>query len=267
MNELIIKNTYTGNTELYSADNILCTAIDIGANILKNGGEIARVEETIERICTAYGAQHVEAFAITTMITASVRMADGSYSQQLRHVKTSKMNLYRVEQLNLISRKICNGEMGIEEAKKATADVKKKEPYPSFLSHIGVCLFVMGFTVFFDGSWFDALAAGAIGLIMSLLSSLDTPLNQGMMNIFFNSFLSGVLSIVFVRIGFGKSLDAILIGTIMFLIPGFALGFSIKDMVTGNLLSGLMRFLQSLLAAVMIALGYAAALLILGGLI
>lgn len=267
MNEKIINTIPADKTDLYSADNVLCTAIDIGANILKNGGEIARVEETIERICTAFGAEHVEAFSITTMITASVRMPDGSYSQQLRHVKTSSMNLYRVEQLNLISRRICKGELGIEDAKRATAEVKKKNPYPAVFSHLGVAIFVMGFTVFFDGSWFDALAAGVIGIIMSVLSSLDTPLNQGMMNIFFNSFLSGVLSILFVKIRFGTSLDAILIGTIMFLIPGFALGISIKDMVTGNLLSGLMRFLQSLLAAVMIALGYAAALLILGGVV
>ena len=59
------------------ADIVLCTALDIGEHLLKNGAEVSRVEDTIERICFAYGAARVEAFAITTLIVASVRMQNG----------------------------------------------------------------------------------------------------------------------------------------------------------------------------------------------
>ncbi len=41
------------------ADIVLCTALDIGEHLLKNGAEVSRVEDTIERICFAYGAAHV----------------------------------------------------------------------------------------------------------------------------------------------------------------------------------------------------------------
>lgn len=247
------------------ADSILCLAIDLGENILKNGGEIARVEDTIERVCTYFGAEHVEAFAITTMIIASVRLRDGSYSHQLRHLKGSSMNMYRVEQLNRISREICAGKLSIEQANARIAAVKKKNPYSPIVYYIGAGMLTSGFTVFFGGSWLDALAAGVVGIVMSIIASLKGPFDQGMMSVIFNAFVAGTLSILFVNIGFGTSLDAILIGTIMFLIPGFALGFSVSDMVTGNLLSGLMRFLQSILTAMMIALGYSAALLLFGG--
>jgi uncharacterized membrane protein YjjP (DUF1212 family) len=58
------------------ADQLLCLALDVGEGVLKNGGEVHRVEDTVERICHAYGASHVEVFAITTLILASVRMED-----------------------------------------------------------------------------------------------------------------------------------------------------------------------------------------------
>ena len=36
--------------------NILSLALDIGERMLKSGAEVARVEDTVSRICQAYGA-------------------------------------------------------------------------------------------------------------------------------------------------------------------------------------------------------------------
>ena len=38
-----------------TADEILCTALDVGEHILRHGGEVYRVEDTINRICISYG--------------------------------------------------------------------------------------------------------------------------------------------------------------------------------------------------------------------
>ena len=95
---------------------MLRLALDIAEHILENGGEISRVENTIERIGYALGAAHVEAFAVTTLITASVRMKDGAYSQQMRRVKNTSVNLYRVEELNRISRELCSGVIDMDAA-------------------------------------------------------------------------------------------------------------------------------------------------------
>ena len=103
-----------------SADEILRLALDIAEHILQNGGEITRVENT----GYALGAVHVESFAVTTLITASVRMKDGSYSQQMRRVKNTEINLLRVEELNRISRDICSGAIDMETAHSRVAAVK-----------------------------------------------------------------------------------------------------------------------------------------------
>ena len=51
----------------------------------------------------------------------------------------------------------------------------------------------------------------------------------------------------------------------MLLIPGAALTNSLRDMISGDLISGLLRFLDAMLMAVAIAAGYILAARILGG--
>lgn len=242
------------------ADIVLCTALDIGEHLLKNGAEVSRVEDTIERICFAYGAARVESFAITTLIVASVRMKNGEHSEQMRHIKSSDMNLHRVEMLNNISREICQDGIPISEAREKIERYKRSKPYPEAVQIIGQVFVVFGFTLFFGGGWLDGIAAGLIALIVALVSRIDLPFNKGNLQIIIRSFIAGALSELSVNIGFAQNLDCVLIGTIMMLIPGLALGTAVYDMFNGNLISGMMRALQCLVLAVFIAIGYAAAL-------
>ena len=59
----------------HTTEYLLCLAMDIGEGMLKCGAEIHRVEDTIERVCKAYGAVHVEIFAIPSVIISAIRMA------------------------------------------------------------------------------------------------------------------------------------------------------------------------------------------------
>ena len=49
--------------------------LDMGALLLDCGAEISRVEETLMRMGRAYGARHVDAFAITSIITPTMEFA------------------------------------------------------------------------------------------------------------------------------------------------------------------------------------------------
>ena len=60
-----------------------------------------------------------------------------------------------------------------------------------------------------------------------------------------------------VRVGLGESVDMISIGNIMLLIPGIPLTNSLRDMFSGNTISGMMRFLEAIIMALVIAFGFA----------
>ena len=247
------------------ADDVLRTALDIGEHILENGGEISRVENTIERIGYALGAIHVEAFAVTTLIAASVRMKDGSYAQQMRRVKNTDVNLYRVEELNRISRELCSGSIDIIEAQEKISHVNHSHELNKYMITLGRALICGGFVLFFGGTWRDALVSSVIGALMSLVSGGPSEAFNAVSQTAARSFLAGIASILCVRAGIGDNADLIMIGTIMLLIPGMAVGTSIGDMLGKNIISGTMRLAQALIQAVVIALGYSAAILLLGG--
>lgn len=57
----------------------------------------------------------------------------------------------------------------------------------------------------------------------------------------------------------------IIIGNIMLLIPGVALTNSIRDMISGDIMAGMLRFCEACLVSLAIAAGYIIAALIFGG--
>ena len=60
-----------------------------------------------------------------------------------------------------------------------------------------------------------------------------------------------------VKIGMAKNYDAVAIGNIMLLVPGISLVSAARDFISGDLLSGIMRFVESVLVALAIAVGFA----------
>ena len=59
-----------------------------------------------------------------------------------------------------------------------------------------------------------------------------------------------------IRVGIGVHLDKILIGCIMLTIPGIPITYAMRDMLLGESITGLFRFVESLLIAASIAGGF-----------
>ena len=259
--ELTQRSTYESVSKYGYADALLCTALDVGEGLLRSGAEITRVEDTITRICRHYGAVHVEVFSITSLIIASVRLEDGSYSNQNRHVPTTSNNLHRLQIYNSISREICVGNLSIEEAQKKLHDAKRSMPYGNWGVYLGAVLASGGFAVFFGGSWFDFIPTAIIGIIITYFDFHHPKYINSLAMSVINSFVAGVLAILCIRFGFGDNVDKIMIGTIMLLIPGLSIGNSVRDMLSGETVSGFLRFGQSIILAAIIALGYGTAII------
>ena len=249
-------------TEKDFPDRLLRLALDVGEGMLKSGADIHRVEETIEKICKSYGAAHVEVFAITSMIVASVRLDDGEYSMQMRRIHSSANHLLKVEEYNKISRIICERRPELDEFEEMIRDVKRKMHYPRLLSILGAFLVASSFTVLFGGDLLDAAVAGIIGILIVVLESFSFENINEMIKTVIISFVCGFAASSLVRFGIGHNANEIMIGTIMLLIPGIAFGNSIKDFLEGDYIAGGCRLLQSCIGAVMIAIGYGLAIII-----
>ena len=248
------------------ADTVLGCALDIGVGIQENGGEVARVEDTVTRICRAFGGESVRVFAIPNMIQASLVMKDGTTAFSMRRITSISNHLYRLQCFNALSRELCAGRLSLADAPAAIAQAEEKRPFPDWLLLLGGALSAGAFAVFFGGNLLDGLAAFCVGVVMSLLDLIPHPHIHRMAHTMIESFVGGSLALLICALFPTLQSDLVLIGTIMVPIPGLAFGNSLRDMISGNLISGSLRLLEVLLLAGMIALGYGAAMMLFGGL-
>ena len=257
----------TKTREIYKdnfADYLLCLALDVGEGMLKNGGEVGRVEDTIERICRAYGAQHVEVFTIVSMITAAVRMPDGSYSSQLRRVKQTGNDLGMLESLNALSREICRTTPELDLVDERIRAMKKSRQYPVWLSLLASAAGAAAFCLFFGGDLLDALVTFGIGALIYFITNFSSKRISSMARTVISSFtaslIAALLSMAIPTLG----VDYIIIGAIMLLVPGLMFATAMRDLFWCDLLAGTLKILQALLQTVMIGFGYMLSYSILG---
>ena len=237
------------------ADFLLSTALDVAVQTLRAGGEIHRVEETVERICYAHGAVHVEVFAISSLVLSTIRMADGSYSTQNRRVLAIENHMTRLSRLNHISRRLVAHEITLSEAQEEVRRAKRASPYPMYMELLGSFLCAGGFAVMFGGAGLDALAAALIGLLMMVTAKLLPSSTNPFAVMVLTSLLGGIATSVAVYFGLGASRGVIFVGMIMPLVPGLAFGNALRDLLSGDLLSGTLSLIRSLLLAASIAFG------------
>ena len=245
--------------EIYKDDfteYLLCLALDVGEGMLKNGAEVGRVEDTIERICKAYGAAHVEVFTIISVINAAIRMPDGSYSSQLRRVKQTSTNLNTLEGLNTLSRKICREKPALEEFDSMLHELKNERTYPKWMNILASSVSTGAFCLFFGGGVLDSVIAFIIGACIFLINNYSSPRLNSMaktvMSSFFATMSAGLAHMAFPSV----NCDSIIIGSIMLLVPGIMFGTAMRDLLCGDLIAGTLKILQAIIQTLMIGFGY-----------
>ena len=238
---------------------LLCLALDVGEGMLRCGAEISRVEDTIERICHAYGAVHVEVFTVISFINAAVRMPDGSYSSQLRRIRSTVTNLGLLEKYNALSRKICAQKPELDEI---DAEIRRLKRF-RFYSAPTICMasgFIAGgFTLFFGGSWNDSFVSFFIGVLIGIIDFKMPSRVNAIAKTVISAALSTLIAIVLAKVGIASSSDYVIMGAIMILV-----GTAMRDLLYGDLLAGTLKILQALLIALMIAFGYMISVELLG---
>ena len=81
--------------------------VDIGQAMLEAGAGIHRVEDTIYRLCGAYGLGRADIFAIRSLILVTIREDTGKSYTDSRRIYGIGTNMARLEELNALSRYIC----------------------------------------------------------------------------------------------------------------------------------------------------------------
>lgn len=243
-------------------DRCLTLAMDIGERMMCVGAEVNRVEETIRRICLSFGAKRVDALSITSSLVVTLSSKYGTCTQTRRIVGTH-YDLHRLEELNSLSRHICDYNCTFDEIEAQIKSIDRTRVYPFWEMLLFYAVISSSFSLFFGGSWLDAVSSGCIGIVIKVLQFLLERSKIGkIFATFLCSFFGGVMAYGLVSIGFGNSVDMINIGNIMLLIPGVAITGAVREMFRGDLITGCLRFVEALLLAAVIGGGFVLASLL-----
>ena len=239
---------------------LLDLATDLGYELAMSGAETFRVEESITRVLGSYGVE-AEVFAIPNYLVVSITTDSGQPITRMRRIGHHGNDLDSVEKFNGLSRAFCHRKPEPKIGQQWLAMVKsQKLTYSRRVLYVGNILGAMGFALFFGGSWIDGICAGICGLLVGLITMF---LEDMKANFFFrtiaSSFVLALSAYILGALGIAPSPDSVSIGALMLLVPGLLFTNAMRDIIYGDINSGVNRIVQVLLVAVALALGTGAA--------
>lgn len=246
---------------------LLSLSLDIGEEMLLSGAEIHRVEDCIRRICHAYEAKRIDVFSITSVMIATIESPEGQSYTQTRRIAQSGTDLTKLHRLNCLSRTLCSSTPSLDFARREFQSILSScRPLEAPIFYLSYFLIAGSFTLFFGGTLLESAFSALIAMVLCLAVRLTGQVNfNPILSKIMLTFLFSLLAILCARVLPGVAEDKIIIGNIMIVIPGIGLTNSLRDLFSGDLISGLLRLCESCILALAIAAGYSLAVLLTGG--
>ena len=234
--------------------------------ILESGGETHRAEETVERMCQGLGIPRVDVLALPTGLMLTLAMSDDNSISRIVRVHNRSTDLGRIDQCNDISRKVAAGKLSAAEALAALKEIKHTKPEHRMLLIGASALSAGSFTVMLGGSWLDFIVSFFCGMAVQ---GVLPPLAKKQVPPLISSLIAGALTALMALIGVwvfeDVSVEPIVSGAIMPLLPGLAVTNAMRDTIRGDLVSGGARVIEAILSVMMLAAGIGLMLTMLGG--
>ena len=236
-------------------NKLLKFSSDAGKLMLQSGGETYRVEETVSRICQSFKVDEVEVFASPTAVMVSI-LYNGEVHSIVRRISSRGIDLNMVHNINSLSREIYINKLSIDECEKKLKYIYNSNYYSLIKTLLFAGISTSAFTVLFDGSFREFLCAFFIGILTKLISVYlgKSNLNDFFINIICGAFIA-ISSIICLHFKMIFELNKLIAGSIMLLVPGLALTNSIRDLLEGQLVSGLTRAAEAFFVGLASAIG------------
>ncbi|MCK9222525.1 MAG: threonine/serine exporter family protein [Limnochordia bacterium] len=237
-------------------DEALELCVLAGALLLGSNAEIDRTESTIAKMAKAVGMKEAEVFATPTGFVVTLEDQNGNSKTQVRRITNTGNNLSVLDEVNGVSRSLAQGKVSATEARALLRAVSDKKP-----SHRGWIALNVGIA---SGSITYLLGGGLSDLgIVCLISMTAYLISAGLERVGRYRILSIATGAVWITAWVlissqfieGLSIETDIVGALMFYVPGITITNGIRDITSGNLISGAARLLDALLVALTLAFG------------
>lgn len=235
--------------------SIFRLALFTGELMLRNGAETYRVEDTILRICNSRGFKHVNVFTSPTVIIISDERFDGITF--MKTIKNRGININKIDLLNTFSREfVSNKDLSIQDALKQLKEIEKTTSFNQWIVYTGTGLGSACFSALLGCTFTDFLFT----FITSIFAVIIFDKIFSMSSIPSFSTLAASIFIAFIGVSLSSlqllsQHNTLIVGSIMPLLPGVSLIKGLRDLISGDLISGVARAFDAALTATAIAVG------------
>ena len=248
-------------------NELLSELLEILQLMLESGAEVYRVEESAQRICSAYGIGRTDVYATTSNIIVTIEVRPGEIMTHTRRISRISTDIERLDRLNALVRWVTETQPDVEAIRQRLRQIDNTPTYATWVTLAFYGLIAGAFCFFFGSRSFSEFAVSTvIGIIVGCLTLL---LGKASTNKLLDRFLCSLFACCCAfacqHTGIISSVDYVIIGNIMTLIPGIGLTNALRDLFTGDSISGILRMIEAVLLALAIACGYIVTTVLFGG--
>ncbi|WP_024621051.1 threonine/serine exporter family protein [Metaclostridioides mangenotii] len=236
--------------------DVLKVALFVGELMMKNGAETYRVEDSLLRICKSRGFNHVNVFTTPTVVIISDEKFDGL--SFMKTIDFRGINLNKISLLNEFSREfVSNKDYDTKSAISRLYEIQNLKPYPLPIYYTFTGLGSACFACLLGGNNFlNFMLTFIIAICAAITYNQIMRLSSiTVFSCLVTSFLIAVSGVLLSEIGILGDPKMLIVGSIMPLLPGVAFIKAIRDLISGNLLSGISRAFDAAMIIISIAAG------------
>lgn len=230
-----------------------------GELLLTCGAEMSRVEETIERMGSAAGFVQVESYATPTGLFVSLHDPAGRVYTRVKRIRGGQSNIAVIAEVNALSRAFSAGEISADQVRQALERLRQEGVPESLARQLIGGGGALAFAVMMGGTWLEGLVAGVVGTVVLVVVSRMERRFPRVIQAAVGAIVAAFL-VATVGPYFQLNVNVTILGAVMVLAPGMVITTAIRDLLSGELVSGLSRSAEALVIAVAIAAGVAVVL-------
>lgn len=238
------------------AEKLMKLSIKAGNEMIINGAEIYRAEDTVERILNSNkNISEAECVFTYSSILITFYYENKAYTA-IKKVKDRKVNLEKVSLINSLSREFVSSSMNLDLAESLLEKIINSGEISEYKKTIMSALGCSLFTLTIGRSFKDFLAAFFATIISQIFLRVT---RAGGRKYFMETLIGGLIAtifaLIFSRLNLIDKVENVIVGSILILFPGLSLTNAVRDIMNGDMVSGMVGFIHAIFVAIALALG------------
>jgi uncharacterized membrane protein YjjP (DUF1212 family) len=237
---------------------VLILALYAGELMMKSGAEIYRVEDTITRICRACRIDYVECFATPTGIFLSLDKGgdDNEMRTFIKRINSANIDLERISMINEFSRVFTTTDLSVDDGMDQLREIAVRPVFPLPLRLLGAVLVGAFICPYYGGDIAEMLmSAGAAGVGYLISIGIGKVELAAFIRIFISCLGATLTVLVLSGLYPSHNMTAMIVSAVTIFMPGVAITNAARDLLSGDMLSGVARATDAAVTGIAIAGG------------